>query len=151
MKKKLLITGSLLIITIVILGVMFIYQPHRDVANAKTDYIFPVETLVLEYLKDEKAANKKYLSSDGQSKIIMIEGFINNLTTIKEGRSILILKGEKQNTGMQCLLEIGESIENLHVGDKIKVKGVLRAGPGYDEDLEMYENGYLEKCSITRE
>lgn len=26
---------------------------------------------------------------------------------------------------------------------------MLRAGPGIDEDLEMYENGYLEKCSMV--
>jgi hypothetical protein len=37
------------------------------------------------------------------------------------------------------------------VGQAITVKGVIRSGASYDEDLEMYENVILEKSDIVKE
>ena len=149
MRKKLLIGSGILLVIVVTAGLLYIYQPHRDVQNATVDYAFPVKELVAEYLDDAEKANAKYLADDGQSKVIVIEGVISSTSTSADGRDILILKQSEQKAGMQCLFAADEQKGNFKVGDKTKVKGVLRAGPGYDEDLEMYENGYLEKCSIA--
>ncbi len=53
----------------------------------------------------------------------------------------------------QSLTKKDVKAESLSLTNKInlteKTLGALRAGLGYDEDLEMYENGYLEKCLIV--
>jgi hypothetical protein len=40
--------------------------------------------------------------------------------------------------------------EELKIGTKVSIKGVIRSGAGYDEDLDMYEDVILEKCDLIR-
>ncbi len=143
--------GSILlfIIVLIISGVFYVYQPHRNITEARVDYTLQVNELITEYLDNTTKANAKYLSDDGQSKVIVIVGVISATSKSADGRDILILKNKRQEVGIQCLFAIGEDEGDIKIGEKIKIKGVLRAGPEYNEDLEMYENGYLEKCSIV--
>jgi hypothetical protein len=40
-------------------------------------------------------------------------------------------------------------VDDSLVGKEVTVKGVIRSGAAYDEDLEMYEHVILEKCSLV--
>jgi len=52
--------------------------------------------------------------------------------------------------GVNCTLLSNEKNAGsaYKVGDKVTIKGVIRAGARYDEDLEMYESVILEKAAI---
>jgi len=148
MKKNFIIGGIVIILTFFTGGYLFINQSHRDVEEVEVDYSISVSEFVDEYLANAKSANKKYLAADGESKILLLEGHISTVSTAPDGRLIITLKQPEQKAGIQCLFLPNQVSINLETGNIIKVKGVLRAGPGYDDDLEMFENGYLEKCSF---
>lgn len=130
------------------LGAYWLFQPHRDVTKSNADHHMKVEALVDEYLKDAKAANAKYLATDGDSKIISLSGTINNIRQSADGRTIVVLKEKGSKAGFQCLFADGADTIGILLKNIVTIKGVLRAGPGYDDDLEMYENGYLEECTL---
>ncbi len=126
-------------------------MPHRDVTSSKTDYQLQASEIVEEYLKDPVKANEKYLDTKGESKILEITGVIASISTDFNDQKVILLKGENANAGVTCTFtkETNSSVANLKEGQHISVKGVIRSGASYDEDLEMYENVILDKCSLT--
>ena len=40
-------------------------------------------------------------------------------------------------------------LSKLHIGDFVKIKGVIRSGAEYDEDLDLAENVIVEKSALT--
>ncbi len=140
----------IIILAWIVLGCAYtlyqVFLPHRDVINTEAEASLSIESFVHEYLDDKPASNLKYLSSDGDSKILLLEGNLEKIKSSGDGRVIVILTADSIPVGIQCLFAEGKSPSSLEIGSTIKIKGVLRAGPGYDEDLEMYEPGYLEEC-----
>jgi len=149
MKRKLRFIGILLLL-VIIPGALWLYSQNqkRDVAATASDLSLTVETLVTEYLSDPAASNAKYLSANGESKILELEGLIFGASNSSDGRILLVLKPsmERKGPGIQCLFVADQEIVGKRTGDLIRVKGVLRAGPENDEDFGLYENGYLEEC-----
>jgi hypothetical protein len=41
-------------------------------------------------------------------------------------------------------------VKGLALGEEITVKGVIRSGAEYDEDLEMYEDVIMAKCDLVK-
>ncbi|MDB4835052.1 OB-fold putative lipoprotein [Cyclobacteriaceae bacterium] len=124
---------------------LYLHQEHRDVQQTQSDYTLTVSEFVQEYLDNPKAANIKYLNSSGESKILTIQGIVKQHTPGTD-HSIIILQSPSDKAGVQAILKTPHQTQEE--GDTITIKGVLRAGPSYDDDLEMYENGYVEKASI---
>ena len=116
--------------------------------KSAVDHNMQLDELVADYLKDAKSANAKYLSADGESKIIALTGAIDKIRKSADGRTIVTLKQDGSKAGFQCLFVSEADTTGLHLQTNVTIKGVLRAGPGYDDDLEMYENGYLEECTL---
>jgi len=127
-------------------------MPHRDVTSSKTDFQFQASEIVAEYLADPAKANEKYLDSEGESKILEISGVIASISTDFNDQKVILLKGENADAGVTCTFtkETNSSVANLKEGQRIAVKGVIRSGASYDEDLEMYENVILDKCSLIK-
>ncbi|NOQ23824.1 MAG: hypothetical protein GQ564_00540 [Bacteroidales bacterium] len=153
-KKILRIIAILMLAGFVIGGSIMLYlfnMPHRDVQSAKADYVLTSNQIVSEYLSDMDAANQKYLSSDGESKILEISGIINNISEDFNGQTVLLLKGNEDKAGVSATLISNTSISasSLKIGDSVKLKGVIRSGASFDEDLELYENVILDKCDIS--
>lgn len=156
MKKKLfrivaIITAAGLLIGGGIMLYMF-NMPHRDIQSAKTDYSLTSTQIVSEYLSDRDAANEKYLASDGNSKILEVTGIISKISENFNSQKVVLLKGNKDKAGVTAVFttETNPSVSNLNVGETITVKGVIRSGASYDDDLELYENVILEKSDIVR-
>ncbi len=154
LKNKLLKTILILIgVGILIAGGIGFYMfnmPHRDVQATSTDYKLNAEDIVNQYLNNPTEANNKYLDEEGESKILEITGQIASITTDFNNQKVILLKGENAEAGVTCTFteNTNESVNHLKEGQSISVKGVIRSGASYDEDLEMYENVILEKCSL---
>ena len=126
-------------------------MPHRNVQEAKTDFSLTSTQIVNEYLSNVRLANEKYLSDDGESKILEIKGVISKISENYDGQKVILLQNENDKAGVSCSFTAETNLKaiNLKLGDVVTVKGVIRSGASYDEDLEFYENVVLDKCDIV--
>ncbi len=155
MKKKILKWGLIMLtLVIVIGGGVFLYiffQLHRDVQATQADYQLESKQIVDEYLADYNAANDKYLQEEGESKVIEITGVVAGISEDFNKQKVVLLKDLGENAGVSCTFttETKQNAEKLKVGDSVTIKGVIRSGAGYDEDMELYEDVILEKCDVV--
>lgn len=153
-KKRILKLFLILVIAGIIIGggiALYMFNmPHRDVQSQKADYSLSSTEIVNEYLNDKDAANKKYLAADGESKILEITGTIQKISEDLNGQVVILIKNEGDKAGVRSTILPGSEllISELKTGENITVKGVIRSGANYDEDLEMYEHVVLGKSSI---
>jgi hypothetical protein len=153
-KKVLRITAILGVAGILIAGGIGLYMfnmPHRDIQSADADYTLTTNEIVSEYLTDKDAANKKYLAADGNSKILEITGKVGKISEDFAGQKVVLLKDENLKAGVSASFtsETNSSLNDVQVDQTITLKGVIRSGASYDEDLEMYEHVILEKSDIV--
>jgi hypothetical protein len=152
-KKILKIVAIVIVAGIIIdggIGLYLYYMPHRDVLATKADFSLTSKQIVTEYLADKNAANQKYLASDGDSKILEITGIVDEITEDFDGNKVVLLKAEGEQAKVSATFtpETNAKAEGVHIDSKITIKGVIRSGASYDEDLEMYENVILEKSDL---
>lgn len=150
-KKKILIAVVLLIVIVGSIGAIMFFKPHRDVQSTKTDFKLQASEIVAEYLMDIQKADEKYLDEEGNSKVLEISGTIFEVSEDFNGNKVVLLKEANDKAGVSATFsaETNENAKNLNVGDKITIKGVIRSGASYDEDLEMYENVLLGQSDIV--
>ncbi len=95
-KKKIVRTIIIIgVAGIIIAGSVGLYMfnmPQRDVNSAETDYSLTSKQIVTEYLSDMSEANKKYLASDCDSKILEITGEVNKISEDFNGQKVVLLK-----------------------------------------------------------
>ena len=127
-------------------GYYMFNMPHRDVQATSADYKLSAKEIVDEYLNNSAKANEKYLDEEGESKVLVITGKIQSITFDFNDQKVILLKDSSAKVGVNCTFLPDASV-NFKEGDVISVKGVIRSGASYDEDLEMYENVILEKCN----
>ena len=154
MKKKIVKWGLILMVSGVVIGggaVFYIFNmPHRDVQNASADFQLEATQLVNEYLVDIHTANDKYLQEEGNSKIIAVTGIVASIDEDMNHQKVVLLKDADDKAGVSCtfMANTNANAANLKKGNTVTIKGVIRSGAGYDEDLELYEDVILEKCDV---
>ena len=154
-RKKIIRIASIVVLAGLLIGggvgLYMFNMPHRDVQSAKVNYVLTSSEIVSEYLTDKVAANKKYLAADGDSKILEITGIAANISENFKGEIVILLKGSDDKAGVNATftIESNAGTSKIVVGETATVKGVIRSGAAYDEDLELYENVILEKSSIV--
>lgn len=153
--KKKILKITLIIIGVGILtaggvGYYMFNKPARDVQNSKTDFSYAASQIVNEYLTDAQLANDKYLDEEGNSKVLEISGIVAEISEDFNSQKVILLKSAGAKAGVSCTFtsETNSNTANIQIGDQITIKGVIRSGASYDEDLEMYENVILEKSDI---
>lgn len=150
-RKRILLILALFVL---VSGLGIVYymfnMPHRDVKSSKEDFILDATTIVAEYLKDAEKANQKYLAEDGDSKIIIVSGVVSDISDDAQNNKVILLKKEGEKAGVSCTMlhEEKNKISSLKVGTLVKIKGVIQSGASFDEDLGLYENVILNKCTI---
>ena len=151
MKKVIIILGIGLVIAIGTIYYMF-NMSKRDVQNTEVDYKIEATSLVNEYLTDVSSANAKYLQEDGDSKIIAVSGTVYSIDEDLNQQQVVLLQENNDNAGVSCTFMQSTNVnaQSLSKGDHTTIKGVIRSGASYDEDLEMYENVIIEKCDIIQ-
>ena len=154
--KKRILKITLLFIAagILIIGGVASYmfnKPARDVQKTKTDFSFNAGEIVNEYLLDAQKANEKYLDEEGNSKVLEVTGIVAEISEDFKGQTVILLKSNSDKAGVSCTFtaESNAHAAAVQVGDEISIKGVIRSGASYDEDLGMYENVILEKSDIV--
>lgn len=154
-KKKIIKIGAILLITGLLIGGGIIFymfnMPHRDVQSASTDFRLTASQLVSEYLENPINANQKYLADDGDSKILEISGTVAKIGEDFNGQKVILLKENNDKAGVSCTFtaETSKNSLNLKEGQFVTIKGVIRSGVSYDEDLKMYENAVIDKCDLV--
>jgi hypothetical protein len=154
-KKKIIKAGIILLVAGVLIagsvGFYLFNMPHRNVQNVKADYNLTSSQIVQEYLTDKESANKKYLADDGDSKVLEITGLVSKVSEDFNGQKVVLLKGADDKAGVSATFttETNANAANLQVGETVTIKGVIRSGAAFDEDLELYENVILEKSDLA--
>jgi hypothetical protein len=154
-KKKLikLVAGVAIIGTLIGGGAaayMF-FRPHRDIQAVKTDYSLTNTEIVSEYLKDKQAADNKYLAADGESKILEVTGTVNKISENYNDQKVILLKEDGDHAGVSATFtaESNHKANDLKIGERVTIKGVIRSGAAFDKDLGFYENVILEKSDLV--
>ncbi len=148
--------GLILLACGVVLGVsaytIIMFTPHRDVQATPTDFKISAKTLVHETLDDAIASNAKYLEEDGNSKIIEVTGTVAAVNEDMNKQKTILLKEEGEGAGVNCTftLNTNAKVEEVHVGDKVTIKGLFKSGAEFDEDMEEYLDVNLSKCDIIK-
>ena len=154
MKKKILKWGlKVSVIGIVTGGLIILYlfnMPHRDVINTSADFNTTSTELVNEYLNNYQSANNKYLEEEGDSKIIAVTGNVYKKEKDLKNQWVVLLKESENTAGVSFTFtqETNKQAESLKIGTITTLKGVIRSGANYDEDLELFEDVVIEKSSL---
>jgi len=154
-KKKILKIAILLVGAVVLfgggIGFYMFNKPARDVQNTRTDFSYNSSDIVSEYLTDAQKANNKYLDDTGNSKVLEISGLVAQISEDFNKQKVILLKADSDKAGVSCTFtsETNSRVENIKIGDQITIKGVIRSGDSFDEDLDMYENVIIEKSDIV--
>ncbi|MDT8414150.1 MAG: hypothetical protein RQ735_02125 [Flavobacteriaceae bacterium] len=152
MKKKILLTIGLIVLVSLSYVAYLWFQPHRDVQATKADAEITAQALVGEFIDNPAAANQKYLDSEGESKVLIISGQVVKIDTDQLGQKVVLLKNsDSDKLGVACTftLETNAEAESLKVGETARIKGVIRSGAEYDEDLDLVINAVVEKSSLA--
>lgn len=141
------------ILVVIVLGYVAYmwFMPHRNVQSTKEFATIKATALVNEFLSDKEKANNLYLDSEGESKVLIITGTVADISKDQLGQQVVLLKKLSNKMGVSCTftLETNSQAEGLKIGSNAKIKGVIRSGAEYDEDLDLTEHVIIEKCAIV--
>ncbi len=147
--------GLILLAGIIIagsIGAYLFFKPHRNVQATSAYATLKVQELTNEFTADAAKANAKYLASDGNSKVLIVEGRVSKISTNQNGEQVIVLKDEGEKVGVSATFTKQTSAYTtaVKVGDIIKIKGAITAGNRYDADLDLYEHAILVQCDIEK-
>ena len=156
MKKKtvkkigLFMTAGILIAASI--GAYMWFKPHRIVQATIAFATLTATELTNEFSADADKANAKYLASDGNSKVLIVEGRISSISTNQNGEKVIVLKDETAKVGVSATFtkETNANADTVKEGDIIKIKGAISAGNRYDADLDLYEHVILIQSDIVK-
>ncbi len=144
-----------LIVVIAVIGIAYAaymwFMPHRNIQSTKAFATMESTALVNEFLEDKAKANDLYLDSEGESKVLIISGKVASISKDQLGQQVVLLKDDSEKMGVSCTftLDSNTQVDKIKVGDSVKIKGVIRSGAEYDEDLDLSENVIVEKAAIV--
>ena len=126
-------------------------MPHRDVQSIDAFVELDASDLVAEFLNDADAANEKYLDTEGESKVIIVNGVVESIQLDQNDQKVVLLKQSGNLAGVSCTFTVKTNVntENLMQGQHVSIKGAIRSGAEIDEDLDLVEDVILEKCDIV--
>ena len=132
-------------------GLYLFNMPYRDVQSVESFAELAADDLVNEFLADFEASNEKYLSDEGDSKVLIVTGHVKRVETDQKGQAVVTLSSGKAPATVRCsfLLTTTPEVKGLKLGDVARIKGVIRSGASKDEDLGLFEDVVLEKCAIV--
>jgi hypothetical protein len=134
----------------VAVGVYLWNKPHRNVQQSDVYAEIQVNDLLNEFDKNADMANKKYLSSDGNSKILIVDGKVFSIGTNLNEQQVILLKENGAKVGVRCTLISAADTDQVKPGNYIRIKGAITAGNSYDAGLDLYEDALLTQCAIVK-
>lgn len=124
------------------------FAPHRDVRTAPVFEEFDVHDFTTEFISNYQSATEKYLSDDGDSKIVTMTGTITEIDTNLNEEIVIELSGENTEASARFTLAYDqmEKASELKAGDKTKLTGVVSCGAYFDSDFNRYIDAVLEQA-----
>ena len=153
-RKKILKIAAVLAIAGLLIGVGVAYymynMPHRDVQSTPTDYKITVSELINEYAKNQNAANAKYLAEDGNSKILEVTGEVLRSRTNMNNQLVLVLQKPGDIAGVNVTFseQANQETPAVEKGQIVTIKGVIRSGVYFDDNLSMYVNANIDHAAL---
>jgi hypothetical protein len=131
------------------IGTYLFLKPHLNVEKTSAYETLKSKNLTKEFTADAAKANAKYPASDGNSKILIVEGRVSKISTNQNGEQVIVLKDEGAKAGVSATFTQQTSANTLaaKVGDIVKIKGAITAGNRYDKELDLYEHAILVQCN----
>lgn len=127
---------------------VFLYMynmPHRNIQEEEVRFTMGADEFTQEFMSNPVESNAKYLDQ-----VVVIEGIIGEKSQDQLNQQVITFKTEKAGINCTFTAETNSNAEKLNEGYKVKIKGVVRLGASYDEDLDMTEYAILEKCDIIK-
>lgn len=121
--------------------------PDHDVQGSITEYQLTVDELVMDYLNDGDQADMKYLDEEGISSVIEISGTVSKVDQNFAGEWVVTLSPERAPTGIRCTMIKTEVLESPQSGNYLTLKGVIRSGAYFDQELTTYQPVILDDCA----
>ncbi len=155
-RKKILKIAAIVVVAGLFIGAGVVYylfnMPHRDVQASATEYHLSTTELVNEYINNRDAANSKYLAEDGNSKILEVTGTVARVSENFNGQQVVLLREQKDKAGVSFTFspETNANAAGLQTGQTVTIKGVIRSGVHYDDDLDMYVNAVVDHSDLVR-
>jgi len=150
MKSKIFKLIGVLVLIAIGYGAYMWFMPHQNVQGTKAFKTIEATALVNEFLADKDAANEIYLDNEGESKVLVITGTIADISKDQLNQQVILLKNASDKMGVSCTFTVdtNSQVDKLEVGNTVKIKGVIRSGAEYDEDLDLTENVIVEKSAL---
>jgi len=153
MKSKIIKLTSIFAIIGIGYAAYIWFMPHRNVQATTAFATISSTTLVNEFLTDIHKANTRYLDSEeGESKVLIIKGAVAKISKDQLGQQVVLLKNKTDKMGVSCTftLDTNTQVDTLEIGDVVSIKGVIRSGAEYDEDLDLTEHVIIEKSALIK-
>jgi len=128
--KRNIVVIFLLVILVLVVGYMYVYKGHRNIADEEVNYSISSDSIFTEFQENETAANVKFLD-----KTIVVSGNVSSIGA--EGKSLVL-----DQKLFASFVEVLPS--SLHINSKVTIKGRLI---GYDSLLQEIK---LDQCTIVK-
>ena len=128
--KRNIVVIFLLVILVLVVGYMYVYKGHRNIADEEVNYSISSDSIFTEFQENETAANVKFLD-----KTIVVSGNVSSIGA--EGKSLVL-----DRKLFASFVEVLPS--SLHINSKVTIKGRLI---GYDSLLQEIK---LDQCTIVK-
>lgn len=141
------------VISIALIVVIYmVNKPHRNVQAADVFAEIKINDLLNEFSIDPSKANTKYLSDDGNSKVLVVEGPVYSVSTNQKNEKVILLKDANSKVGVSCTFteHSNPKESDLSIGSVVKIKGAITAGNSYDADLDLYNHAILVQCDLIK-
>jgi len=109
--------------------ILYVFNtPHRDVQSSRADFSVTSTQIVGEYLTNLDEANSKYLSDDGDSKILEVTGKVSKKSEDYNGQVVLLLKEGSDKAGVSATFteETNTSASTVEIGELVTGHGIVR-------------------------
>jgi hypothetical protein len=121
-KKSMKRIGLVILAGVVIagsIGAYLFFKPHRDVQATNAFAELKASELVSEFTIDAGKANAKYLASDGNSKVLIVEGRVSKISDNQNGEKVIVLKDESAKVGVSATFTKATTAntQSIKVGD----------------------------------
>lgn len=148
LKRASILTGFAVAIGLALASYLW-FMPHRNVQALAPDIEITSKDLVERYLTDADAANAFFLKEDGDSKILALSGTIMEVSKNLDGNTVLRIADPPAKAGARCTLtaEASALSSDFAIGQNVTLKGVIRAGPEYDELIGIYIDAVMDDCA----
>jgi len=136
MKKKVLLSVSLIVILMTAAAMYMYNKPSSQTMSGRPDYVVNAETFFQEFEQNEAAANKKYLN-----KTVLISGIVTEIQGVDSVGINITLETLNPLFGVSCEFTDPGKADKIKIGDEVSIKGLCTG---------MLLDVVLVKCSVEK-